>query len=106
MPSAKYIARGRLRFGLTMSPPAKLITANPRKAKKVIATLEMIERHDGYPLGASRCGWSFVIVATMKTENTTSSPITITDCALSTQLTPTITSPTDARTTSDAQTFV
>jgi hypothetical protein len=47
MPRARYIARGRLRAGLGRSAPVKLITAKPRKAKKVRATLEMISSPGG-----------------------------------------------------------
>ena len=40
----KYIALGRFLSGSSISGPTNATTENPRNAKNVMATLEMIER--------------------------------------------------------------
>src|SRR5215468_8627425 len=90
IPSARYIARGSCRDGLARSLAVNVIMPNPRKAKNVSATLEMMSRNGGYPEGASRCGCILTRVTTANKVKIPSTTYTITVCALATSCDPTM----------------
>lgn len=81
---AMYIALGSSRFGCIRSFAVKVMTPNPRKAKKVSATLETIWRMLGYPENASSDQFTS---ASMTIEKKTRMPITtrtMSPCAFAT----------------------
>ena len=103
--SARYIARGRFLAGSGRSPPVKLMTAKPRKAKKVSATLETMSTAGGYVDGASRLGSIWRKVTTMKTANTASRMTTIQVWILSMKVAPAMLTAATATITADVSTW-
>src|SRR3954447_1678526 len=101
-----YVARGMFLPGFCRSPPVKLITAKPRYAKKVSATLETTALAEGYPLGASRWVSRWVRVTSTKIAKTASKAMTMTDCARSTVRGPTMHKNAVASTSADAKNLV
>src|SRR6476620_3230291 len=88
MPRARYIALGSWYAGRSRS--VKVMMPNPRKAKKVSATLEMMSRNRGYPEGASSEGFMLTSVTTAKTTRIARTMVTITVWALATSVDPTM----------------
>ncbi len=105
MPRARKTARGSCRDGLARSLAAKVITPNPRKAKKVSATLATMSRNGGYSDVASSPGSRLASVTTASTVSEPSTTMTTTVWAWATALEPATLRSVIPATTSTANTF-
>ena len=98
------MARGSCRAGCGRSFAVKVMTPNPRNAKKVRATLEMISRTPGYPAGARSDGFQFAMVTTANRVRMASTMLTMIACTRATAVDPTMLSVVMTTTSSTANT--